>query len=185
MMSAQERAGGGTAMFPFPGSGPDPAADFGDPYDFDDDVRDFGDDGYGPDGYDADGYGPGEDGGVDDDGIDDGDFAFGDEEAGDRPTGLPADDGTDEGEQSPGRQWVGQVAQAVVGLLCGAVIFFGFSWLWTKNSVAAFVAALVVTGCLVLLARKLRGDDLQIILLAVLAGLFCTVSPAALLMLGQ
>jgi hypothetical protein len=51
--------------------------------------------------------------------------------------------------------------------------------------VAAFVAALVVTGCLVLLARRLRGDDLQTTLLAVLAGLFCTVSPAALLMLGQ
>lgn len=172
MVSAQERAGGGTAMFAFPGSGQDAAAELGDPYDFDDDVGDFGDD--------ADGYGPDEDGGVDD-----GDFAFDDEEADDRPTGLPADDGTDEGERSPGRQWVGQVAQAAVGLLCGAVIFFGFSWLWAKNSVAAFVAALVVTGCLVLLARKLRGDDLQIILLAVLAGLFCTVSPAALLMLGQ
>jgi hypothetical protein len=91
----------------------------------------------------------------------------------------------DRGERSPGKEWFVLTAQGFGGLLVGAVVFVGFKWLWTVSSVAAFVAALVVTGGLVLLARRMRGDDLQIILLAVLAGLFCTVSPVALLLLGH
>lgn len=94
-----------------------------------------------------------------------------------------ADD--DRGERSPGKEWFVLTAQGFGGLLLGAGVFFGFTWLWKASSVAAFVAALVVTGALVLFARRMRGDDLQIILLAVLAGLFCTVSPVALLLLGR
>lgn len=92
--------------------------------------------------------------------------------------------GDDErGERSPGKEWFVLTGQGFGGLLVGAVVFFGFMQLWKASSVAAFVAALVVTGALVLFARRMRGDDLQIILLAVLAGLFCTVSPVALLLL--
>ena len=74
----------------------------------------------------------------------------------------------------------------MVGLLAGGLVWFGFRYLWMFNSIAALIAALVVTGALVLVARKvLRTDDLQTILLAVLVGLACTVSPVALMMLSR
>ena len=95
--------------------------------------------------------------------------------------------GNDEAaERSPGREWGILALQGVVGLLAGGLVWFGFRYLWMFNSIAALIAALVVTGALVLVARKvLRTDDLQTILLAVLVGLACTVSPVALMMLSR
>jgi hypothetical protein len=109
------------------------------------------------------------------------------------PAGLEADDyaaeetsADEETEGSRGKEWFVLAAQVGVGLLGGALVWVGFRWLWVSIPVAALVAALIVTVCLVLIARKfLRTDDLQTILLAVLVGLTCTVSPAALLLVGH
>lgn len=109
------------------------------------------------------------------------------------PAGMAADDARDDtagGEREtpprgPFKEWLLLVLQVGAGLVTGGAVWFGFQWLWTAIPVAALVAALVVTGVLVLVARKiLRTDDLQTILLAVLVGLVCTVSPAALLLVG-
>jgi hypothetical protein len=114
---------------------------------------------------------------------------FGDEA--DVPAGLPADDydDTEDDEDAPGsptKEWLVLGAQVTAAVLGGGVVWLGFRWLWIANSWAALGAALAVTACLVLIARKfMRSDDLQTILLAVLAGLFCTVSPAALLLVGH
>ncbi|MHA6801468.1 DNA polymerase III subunit gamma/tau domain-containing protein [Bounagaea algeriensis] len=105
------------------------------------------------------------------------------------PAGMAAQDYADDEEgaepASGRREWLTFAGQAVVGLLLGGLVWVGFRWLWLAFAPAALVAALVVTGCLVLVARKvLRTDDLQSILLAVLVGLVCTVSPAALLLIS-
>jgi hypothetical protein len=77
----------------------------------------------------------------------------------------------------------GQVAISVIG---GAAVWLGFNWLWGKLPQAALVAALAVIVGLVWIVRKIRrADDLQTTGLAVLVGLFVTVSPAALLLLSR
>ncbi len=96
-----------------------------------------------------------------------------------------ADDEDDAESASSRREWFTFAGQAVIGLLLGGLVWVAFRWLWLAFAPAALVAALVVTGCLVLVARKvLRTEDLQSILLAVLVGLVCTVSPAALLLIS-
>lgn len=196
-------AAGGTAMLPQPqqddpygyGSVLDPAqrepgAEFGADY------AETGFFGGSVDGYDDYEYGDFRDGRFPDGDFQDWDFYNGDYRDGDyddsdypdrRAAGANADRlaDLDEEERSPGKEWFVLTAQGFGGLFAGAVVWGGFSWLWKVSSIAAFVAALLVTGALVLLARRMRGDDLQIILLAVLAGLFCTVSPVALLLLGH
>jgi hypothetical protein len=96
------------------------------------------------------------------------------------------DDLADEGAPSPGREWLimaGQVAVSVVG---GAAVWLGFNWLWGRFPQAALVAALVVIVGLVWIVRRIRrADDLQTTGLAVLVGLFVTVSPAALILLSR
>lgn len=155
----------GTALMGYPDTddGYIDDAEYGDPYGYD------YDDTYGEDGFVEDDYGD------------------------DVPTGMDADDffaedaEADEDEQakSPGKEWLVLVVQVGFGLLGGGAIWFGFRWLWNVIPLGALAAALVVTGVLVLIARKfLRTDDLQTILLAVLVGLTCTVSPAALLLVG-
>ncbi|WP_433870399.1 hypothetical protein [Saccharopolyspora sp. CA-218241] len=107
------------------------------------------------------------------------------------PAGLDSEDyraGDDEPEEEPsaGKEWATLAVQCVAGLLGGGLVWLSFRWLWINVALAALVAALVITGCLVFIARKfLRSDDLQTILLAVLVGLVCTVSPAALLLIGH
>ncbi|MEU6127598.1 hypothetical protein ABZ805_00355 [Saccharopolyspora sp. NPDC047091] len=179
----------GTAMLAYPPADAAPARS-DDPYDFDDyedydsgtgyagqaGYDDYADDAeatrYRGDGYDAD------------DEFDDYDEAL--------PAGLDADDyradAADEEESAPttGKEWLVLALQGGAGLVCGGVVWFAFRWLWTAIPIAALVAALAITGALVFVARKfLRTDDLQTILLAVLVGLICTVSPAALLLIGQ
>jgi len=185
----------GTAMMPYPEA---PASD---PYGYDD--YGYGQDpGYGQDAaYPPGGYGdypaggppeddyPGRDavGYSDPYDADDYDTAL--------PAGMDADDyrpgsasavEEDEPERTTGKEWLLLAVQGGGGLIAGGVVWFAFRWLWTAIPIAALVAALVITGALVFIARKfLRTDDLQTILLAVLVGLICTVSPAALLLIGQ
>ncbi|WP_144311891.1 hypothetical protein [Actinopolyspora erythraea] len=106
------------------------------------------------------------------------------------PTGLRAEEDEDEPEaaglgRSRAKEWVLLVAQTLGGLLGGGLVWMGFRWLWSEFPLPALAAALAFTGALVLVARKvLRTDDLQTILLSVLVGLVCTVSPVAFLLVG-
>ncbi|SDP86950.1 hypothetical protein SAMN04487905_11140 [Actinopolyspora xinjiangensis] len=106
------------------------------------------------------------------------------------PTGLRVEDDEDEPEsaelgRSSVKEWAILVAQTLGGLLGGGLVWMGFRWLWSGFPLPALAAALAFTGALVLVARKvLRTDDLQTILLSVLVGLVCTVSPVAFLLVG-
>ncbi|WP_263249975.1 hypothetical protein [Saccharopolyspora rosea] len=174
----------GTEVLPYPQTAPAEADEQGepaDPYDVEpySAEDDYGEDDYGEDEYGGDEY-------ADDYGEDD--FAAADDYDPELPAGLDDEDYADDeaAERSPGREWGILAVQGVVGLLAGGLVWFGFRYLWMFNSIAALIAALVVTGALVLVARKvLRTDDLQTILLAVLVGLACTVSPVALMMLSR
>ncbi|MER7013263.1 hypothetical protein ABT324_17735 [Saccharopolyspora sp. NPDC000359] len=108
------------------------------------------------------------------------------------PAGMGADDyREDEAEDepeppSPAKEWGTLALQGVAGLVGGGAVWFGFRWLWGFHALAALGAALLFTGLLVFVAWKfLRNNDLQTILLSVLVGLFCTVSPAALLLISH
>lgn len=105
------------------------------------------------------------------------------------PAGMEAEDYLDEDseerERTPAKEWLLLAGQGGVGLLAGGMVWLGFRWLWTVIPIVALAAALAITGALVMIARRfLRTDDLQTILLAVLVGLACTVSPVALLLIG-
>jgi hypothetical protein len=87
---------------------------------------------------------------------------------------------------TPAREWLMIAAQIGIGAVGGAAVWLGFSWLWELLPAAAMIAAVVVVVGLVLVVRKLRrADDLQTTILAILAGLVVTVSPAALLLLKR
>jgi hypothetical protein len=87
---------------------------------------------------------------------------------------------------SPGREWLIMAGQVTVSVIGGAAVWLGFNWLWGRFPQAALVAALAVIVGLVWIVRKIRrADDLQTTGLAVLVGLFVTVSPAALLLLSR
>jgi hypothetical protein len=101
---------------------------------------------------------------------------------------LEAEEFDDEGDDgpSPGRDWLVMAGQVAVSVVGGAAVWLGFNWLWGKLPQAALVAALAVIVGLVWIVRKIRrADDLQTTGLAVLVGLFVTVSPAALLLLSK
>lgn len=192
---------GDTAMPAYPPAAADPYAPvtgYQDPYysfDYDESYETGYGGAYGDtdlDEDDADGYGYGYDARDFDDADDGyGDTDLDDEDDPDPPAGMDAEDYLDEdvetdgSQRSPAKEWLLLATQVGAGLLGGGAVWIGFRWLWTTIPVAALVAALVVTGALVLIARRfLRTDDLQTILLAVLVGLVCTVSPAALLLVG-
>jgi hypothetical protein len=91
-----------------------------------------------------------------------------------------------DGTPSPGRDWLVMAGQVAISVIGGAAVWLGFNWLWGKLPQAALVAALAVIVGLVWIVRKIRrADDLQTTGLAVLVGLFVTVSPAALLLLSR
>jgi hypothetical protein len=91
-----------------------------------------------------------------------------------------------EDSPSPGREWLVMAGQVAISVVGGAGVWLGFNWLWGKLPQAALVAALAVIVGLVWIVRKIRrADDLQTTGLAVLVGLFVTVSPAALLLLSR
>ncbi|HKN96267.1 MAG TPA: hypothetical protein VJX10_04040, partial [Pseudonocardiaceae bacterium] len=84
------------------------------------------------------------------------------------------------------REWLLMAAQVGVGAVAGAAVWLAFSWLWGFQPVVALVAAVLVIFGLVLGVRRWRrAEDLQTTVLAVLAGLVVTVSPAALLLLHR
>lgn len=133
------------------------------------------------------------------DDFDDGDFDYGDSDYDDvddaydpeLPAGMDAEDyledeaEEEEPERTPAKEWLLLATQGGVGLVTGGLVWLGFRWLWTVIPLAALIAAIIITGALVFIARRfLRTDDLQTVLLAVLVGLICTVSPAALLLIG-
>jgi hypothetical protein len=97
-----------------------------------------------------------------------------------------SDDLDDVPPASTGREWLVTGAQVGVGAIAGAAVWLGFSWLWGLMPIAAIVAAVVVVIGLVLVVRKWRkAEDLQTTVLAILAGLVVTVSPAALLLVRR
>ena len=99
---------------------------------------------------------------------------------------MDDDDDDDRDPLSPGREWLLMGAQVGAGAIAGALVFLGFSWLWGFQPIVAVLAALVVIVGLVFGVRRWRrADDLQTTVLAVLAGLVVTVSPAALLLVRR
>lgn len=176
-------AGDGTAMMAYPGVGEDAPAD--DPYDYP--YEDYDYEGYRQDDYARGDYDDYPAGGADYDAYDADDYDAA------LPAGMDADDyradydaDDEEPHQTTGKEWAVLALQGGAGLVAGGVVWVAFRWLWTSIPIAALVAALAITGALVFIARKfLRTDDLQTILLAVLVGLICTVSPAALLLISQ
>jgi hypothetical protein len=98
-------------------------------------------------------------------------------------TEEPYDDEPDYG--SPVREWAVMVAQIGIGVLGGATLWLICEWLWQQLPVVALVVALaVITGLVWVVRRVRRAEDLQTTVIAVLVGLFVTVSPAALLLVG-
>jgi hypothetical protein len=104
----------------------------------------------------------------------------------DRVEGFDGMDDEDDEPVSAGREWLMMGAQVGAGAIAGAAVWLAFSWLWGMVPVVAVLAALVVIVGLVLAVRRWRrADDLQTTVLAILAGLVVTVSPAALLLLRR
>jgi hypothetical protein len=67
-----------------------------------------------------------------------------------------------------------------------AALWLVCEWLWQRIPVVALVVALaVITGLVWVVRRVRRAEDLQTTVIAVLVGLFVTVSPAALLLVGR
>ncbi|MGH3901071.1 MAG: hypothetical protein ACRDTA_23055 [Pseudonocardiaceae bacterium] len=83
------------------------------------------------------------------------------------------------------REWAVMVAQIGIGVVGGAALWLICEWLWQRLPVVALVVALaVITGLVWVVRRVRRAEDLQTTVIAVLVGLFVTVSPAALLLVG-
>lgn len=98
----------------------------------------------------------------------------------------PAMDGAEEGERTPGQEWMQVGAQLALGVVGGAGVWLLFNWLWNSLPAIALALALVVTAGLVWIVRNIRkAEDMQSTVLAVLVGLVVTVSPAALLLLSR
>jgi hypothetical protein len=109
-----------------------------------------------------------------------------------RSSAEPAEDAiaTDEGQVheagSPLWEWAVMVSQVGIGVVGGAALWLICEWLWQRIPVVALVVALaVITGLVWVVRRVRRAEDLQTTVVAVLVGLFVTVSPAALLLVGR
>lgn len=87
---------------------------------------------------------------------------------------------------SPLWEWAVMVSQIGIGVIGGAALWLVCEWLWQRLPVVALVVALAVISGLVWVVRRVRrAEDLQTTVIAVLVGLFVTVSPAALLLVGR
>ncbi len=102
-------------------------------------------------------------------------------------TEEPPDDEVQQPEyRSPMREWAVMVAQIGVGVVVGAALWLICEWLWQQFPVVALgVALIMITGLVWVVRRVRRAEDLQTTVIAVLVGLFVTVSPAALLLVGR
>src|SRR5262249_49642770 len=109
---------------------------------------------------------------------------------------IPEQDGTSTAEaepeteepqpRSPWWEWAVMVSQVGLGVVGGATLWLTCEWLWQRIPVVALVVALtVITGLVWIVRRVRRAEDLQTTVIAVLVGLFVTVSPAALLLVGR
>ena len=95
---------------------------------------------------------------------------------------------TDDAEEagSPLWEWAAMVSQVGLGVVGGATFWLICEWLWQRIPVVALVVALgLITGMVWVVRRVRRAEDLQTTVIAVLVGLFVTVSPAALLLVGR
>lgn len=93
---------------------------------------------------------------------------------------------SDEESGSPLWEWAAMVSQIGLGVVGGAALWLVCEWLWLRIPVVALVVALaVITGLVWIVRRVRRAEDLQTTVIAVLVGLFVTVSPAALLLVGR
>ncbi|MBV9010470.1 MAG: hypothetical protein JO272_00230 [Pseudonocardiales bacterium] len=107
------------------------------------------------------------------------------------PVSAPQNENAAEETQSPESgsplwEWAVMVGQVGIGVLGGAALWLICEWLWQRIPVVALVVALVVITGLVWVVRRVRcAEDLQTTVIAVLVGLFVTVSPAALLLVGR
>ncbi|MBA5845702.1 hypothetical protein [Gordonia amicalis] len=85
-------------------------------------------------------------------------------------------------ERSPALAWLLILGQAVVGLLVGIGLFWGFTELWRWNPYFALVlAVLVIFGIVTLSHVVRRTKDLATTLLALGVGLLVTIGPLVLL----
>jgi hypothetical protein len=83
-------------------------------------------------------------------------------------------------------EWAAMVSQVGLGVVGGATLWLICEWLWQHIPVVALAVALaVITGLVWIVRRVRRAEDLQTTVIAVLVGLFVTVSPAALLLVGR
>jgi len=99
---------------------------------------------------------------------------------------IVADEETAQQAGSPLWEWAVMVSQVGIGIVGGAALWLICEWLWQRIPVVALVVALAVITGLVWVVRRVRGaEDLQTTVVAVLVGLFVTVSPAALLLVGR
>jgi hypothetical protein len=87
---------------------------------------------------------------------------------------------------SPLWEWASMMSQIGLGVVGGAALWLVCEWLWQRIPVVALIVALaVITGLVWVVRRVRRAEDLQTTVIAVLVGLFVTVSPAALLLVGR
>lgn len=99
---------------------------------------------------------------------------------------IAADEGQVHDAGSPLWEWAVMVSQVGIGVVGGAALWLICEWLWQRIPVVALVVALaVITGLVWVVRRVRRAEDLQTTVVAVLVGLFVTVSPAALLLVGR
>lgn len=107
---------------------------------------------------------------------------------------IPEQDGTattevdteDAESGSPLWEWAAMVSQVGLGVVGGATLWLICEWLWQRIPVVALVVALgLITGMVWVVRRVRRAEDLQTTVIAVLVGLFVTVSPAALLLVSR
>lgn len=101
---------------------------------------------------------------------------------------TPAEEALTQAETSGSAlwEWFLMVSQIGIGVVGGAALWLICEWLWQRIPVVALAVALVVITGLVWVVRRLRrAEDLQTTVIAVLVGLFVTVSPAALLLIGR
>jgi hypothetical protein len=97
-----------------------------------------------------------------------------------------ADEAQAQESGSPLWEWAVMVSQIGIGVVGGAALWLICEWLWQRIPVGALVVALaVITGLVWVVRRVRRAEDLQTTVIAVLVGLFVTVSPAALLLLSR
>ncbi|MGH3911328.1 MAG: hypothetical protein ACRDRM_10920 [Pseudonocardiaceae bacterium] len=123
----------------------------------------------------------GQDAGPAPDGLDDDEQLYHDDQGMEFLDEVGAEEAT-----SPVREWVVMATQIGVGVVGGAVLWLICEWLWQRIPVLALVVALaVITGLVWVVRRVRRAEDLQTTVIAVLVGLFVTVSPAALLLVGR